>query len=185
MTTPLPLPLPGEASPLPLPGQATPLPLPDTTVAAAPGGAPMQVIHQARRDADAARSRALLALDRGELTLADLLIQAGTPAGRALLRLRLDAVLTASGLSSAATFRILRHLTEVASPQGTPRHRTVAWLLDARCRGTRILALQDALARKNAPPWPGFPWGPLPESFPDVALTVAATGQITIRGEVA
>ena len=85
---------------------------------------------------------------------------------RGLLRVRLRQLLaTAPHWDTGRTNAALGHIAAVTGTPG-PEVSTVplAWLVDQRAAGRRMLAWLDAF-RPRTHPWPGFPYAPLPDIF--------------------
>ena len=85
---------------------------------------------------------------------------------RKLLRLRLRQLLaTAPHWDSGRTNAVLGHMAAVVGTNGAEVNAApLAWLVDPRAAGRRMLAWLDAF-RPRTQPWPGFPFAPLPETF--------------------
>lgn len=123
----------------------------------------------ARVAARRVRAEWLAGLEQGFVTLADFLLYASdseaSAAREAVRRMRLQTVLGAA-LSSRpkAKHAVEQTLAVVADDRDTrgeailPSKVRVAWLLDKRTHGKRIMALADSLMPKNAPPVAGFPF---------------------------
>lgn len=86
---------------------------------------------------------------------------------RRLLRVRLRQLLaTAPHWDAARTRAVLAHVAVVVGARGAEVGAApLAWLVDPRSAGRRMLAWLDAF-RPRTQPWPGFPFAPLPETFP-------------------
>ena len=86
---------------------------------------------------------------------------------RRLLRVRLRQLLaTAPHWDTGRTDAALGHIAAVTGSPGPELNTApLAWLVDSRAAGRRMVAWLDAFRPRNAP-WPGFPFAPLPDSFP-------------------
>lgn len=124
-------------------------------------------MRQAKRTADQIRAMWLWDIHTTRasdhpVTMRDLLVEACTPAGRPLGRIRLTRLLQAgTGCSRLSAGRMINQL--LATIGGTindQRDLTVRWLLDPRSGGRRIIALADVLHMRDGVPWPGFPFAP-------------------------
>lgn len=119
----------------------------------------ISVLNSARRAAGRYRAEWLLLLNDEIVTPDDLLKDAGTPAGRPLLKLSLAQVLMSlPGWGRKRCDSILNHVIAVTGAKVEPRQMTVGWLLDPRAGGRRYQAWLDARQPKDGPPWPGFPY---------------------------
>lgn len=123
----------------------------------------------ARVAARRVRAEWLAGLEQGFVTLADFLSFASdsedSSARDAVRRMRLLSVLGASLNSRPkAKHAVSQTLAIVADDRDTrgeaivPGKVRVAWLLDKRTHGKRIMALADSLMPKTAPPVAGFPF---------------------------
>ena len=133
----------------------------------------MQRLITQRHRANIARGELLQLIADGILTPWEALVAAATVDDKALLRLTLDQLITASpGIGQArarlVTTQVTRILatTEAHSPTGRV---TLAYVLDEQARGRRLLAVLDAfishgLIREEGdlPVWTGFPFTPCP-----------------------
>ncbi|GEL47780.1 hypothetical protein CHO01_28960 [Cellulomonas hominis] len=116
----------------------------------------------ARTNANRRRAEYLTSVATGLLNVHDVITAACAPDGSALLRISLTQLLGAqpewgkTRVSAAVTrLRVL-----LGEPR-TDRRLTVAWLVDPRTRGARVLAFTDALNDGDiGPPWRGFPFAP-------------------------
>ncbi len=120
--------------------------------------------NQAKKQAARTRAEWILSLHLGYVTATDLIEAACTDEFKPLLRLTLRQVLSNQpGWGVARAQRVLGHLRSVLGLTGTNTRRlTVAWLVDSRAGGRRVLAWADCLDNKSNPPWPGFPYAPEP-----------------------
>lgn len=119
----------------------------------------VDVLNSARKAANRFRAEWLLMLADGMFTPADLLREAGTDAGRPLLKLSLSQVLLSlPGWGRKRCDSILKHVLSVTGVKIEQRHVTVGWLLDPRAGGRRYQAWLDAMQTKEGPPWAGFPY---------------------------
>lgn len=186
----LPLPPRDEVALIPLPTLATeagrlPLPTPPSARETPPSQPrpSLEVANTARKRAERVRANTLLALRRREVTVAQVLEAARDPKNAALQRLRLDAVLTAAGQSRSQAHTTLTRLRiRAATPAVSAPKMTIAWLLDGRTDGARILALQDALTGRSSRPWVGYPWAAMP-NLDEPAIQASPTGHLEIRGQ--
>lgn len=133
----------------------------------------MQRLIAQRHRANTARGELLQLIADGILTPWEALVAAATADEKALLRLTLHQLITASpGIGQARAHRITAQVvhilgtTEAAAPTGRV---TLAYVLDEQARGKRLLAVLDAfishgLIREEGdlPVWTGFPFTPCP-----------------------
>lgn len=135
----------------------------------------------ARGRATEMRAAWALAVHRGDVTIQETVTHATTEEGRALLALGLVRLLAAQPTwSRARADRAIVHIHETLKlPLPDRRDRsmlTVKWLIDGRTAGRRLLALADFQAR-DARPYSGFPYAPLP-----AGVTHAISTETTRRG---
>lgn len=135
--------------------------------------ADMQRLIAHRHRANTARGELLQLIADGILSPWEALVAAATAGEKALLRLTLDQLITASpGIGQARarqiTTQVVRILdtTEAATSAGRV---TIAYILEEQARGKRLLAVLDAfishgLIREEGdlPVWTGFPFTPCP-----------------------
>lgn len=135
---------------------------------------PLARANAARAQALATRSAALLDVGAGRATIWSVLRAART--NQPLMRIRLRQLLLAQeGWTPKRTNDVLRRTIRTAASTEAEREAlvaemkqlTVAWLLDQRSRGRRLLAFLDALA--DVPVWRGFPFTPAPQEGLEVA----------------
>lgn len=119
----------------------------------------LAVLNSARKAANRYRSEWLLSLNDEMVTPADLLAEAGTAAGRPLLKISLSQVLLSQpGWGRKRCDFILKHVLSIAGVSIDQKNLTVGWLLDSRAGGRRYQAWLDAMESKEGPPWAGFPY---------------------------
>lgn len=134
----------------------------------------MQRLITQRHRANTARGELLQLIADGILTPWEALVAAAAAAGdKALLRLTLDQLITASpGIGQARARQVTTQVvhilatTEAHSPTGRV---TLAYVLDEQARGKRLLAVLDAFISHgliceegDLPVWTGFPFTPCP-----------------------
>ena len=133
----------------------------------------MQLLTEHRRRANIARGELLQLIADGILSPWEALVAAATASDDALLRLRLEQLITAGdGIGQARARRITAqvvHILGTTEGHTSVGRVTVGYILDERARGRRLLAVLDAfishgLIRKEAdiPVWDGFPFTPCP-----------------------
>lgn len=128
------------------------------------------------------RAEMLFAVADGLFSVADVIESSAEPGNEAILRLRLVALLSAQPEVSTATAHTIvrRMLAALGEPASTRRlDLTVAWLVDPRASGRRVLAFNDALHRTGrTAPWPGFPYAPAPDwARVDDSMTQVVVGR--------
>lgn len=126
----------------------------------------LDVANEARAKARFVRAARLYSLANGSTTVVETIAAATDDAGRPLLRLTLRQLLLAQkGWGEQRTAHVIgRTLSVIGAPETPTRKLTVAWLIDPRSGGRRIMAFCDALSAKDGPPWPGFPFAPHPDT---------------------
>lgn len=123
----------------------------------------------ARVAARRVRAEWLAGLEQGFVTLADFLSFADaadeSPARETVRRMRLLLVLGAALNSRPKARRAVEHTLAVIRDDRVtrgediaPNKVRVAWLLDKRTHGKRVMALADAIVPRTAPPVLGFPF---------------------------
>lgn len=125
----------------------------------------LNTANSARAVAERRRSAALIEVASGEASVADVITAAATEAGRPLLRITLRQLLLAQpGWGTERTAKVLSQTLTVLESQNVPMRRlTIAWLLDPRAGGRRLMAFCDSLSTRTEPPWVGFPFMPKPQ----------------------
>ncbi|GAA3635178.1 hypothetical protein GCM10022236_42230 [Microlunatus ginsengisoli] len=113
------------------------------------------------------RARFLLAVLDGSQSLAEVPWTACAGDDRRLLRVRLRQLVTTAPLWDARRSNAaLGHVAMLAGAAfAEVRDAQLAWLVDPRSSGRRILAWLDAF-RPRSRPWHGFPFAPVPDTFP-------------------
>lgn len=124
--------------------------------------------NEARERARRLRAKWRLALSSGSASLAQFLEVASTPGGRPLRSvLVVDVLSDAYGMGAARSRRIVEKVVDVSGAR-IPKRLDVAWLLDSRSAGRRVLALCDEMTPlRGGRPWEGFPWAPQPHDKED------------------
>lgn len=133
----------------------------------------MQRLIAQRHRANTARGELLQLIADGILSPWEALVAAATAGEKALLRLTLDQLITASpGVGQARARQITSQVTRIlaTTEAATSTGRvTIAYILDEQARGKRLLAVLDAfishgLIREEGdlPVWTGFPFTPCP-----------------------
>jgi hypothetical protein len=117
----------------------------------------------ARVSANRVRAEYLQSVVHGLLTVHDVLRAAAEPAGRPLLRISLVQLLAAQPgwgdvRVGGTVERLVRATSRTATPV-RPDRLDVAWLLDPRADGTRLVAFLDLTV--DRPALPGFPYVPV------------------------
>lgn len=133
----------------------------------------MSRLVEERRAANAMRGELLQLIAEDALTPWEALVAAATSGERALMRLTLEQLITASNGVGQARARQMVH--QVLSILGTTEagvaggRVTLAYLLDEKASGRRLLAVLDAFishglinACEDLTTWPGFPFTPVP-----------------------
>lgn len=120
----------------------------------------------ARRSAALRRAEHLMAVTDGMLSIADVVEAACQPGNKALLRITLHQLLLSQPgwgeVRTSATLQRLLTLLGLRLDPARTRRLPVAWLVDPRAAGTRLLAWLDATNPQMAAPWPGYPFTPPP-----------------------
>lgn len=122
------------------------------------------------------RSRHLIAITEGDLTALDVVGAACAEEGKPLRRISLRQLLLAQ--PRVGEQRARRHLSVVAAILGTNEDlgtKSIAWLIDPRSGGRRLLAWLDAQQPRHEL-WPGFPFAPEPAARLRIPLTVSVSG---------
>lgn len=140
--------------------------------------------------------RALLDLSEGKVSVNDVLLRATMPEGEELLKVTLrQLLLSIPEVGGGTVRRIIERLERFSGKPLPPTRLDVRWLLDGRSRGTRLVALAEAVyavaprirfdakgghtapgtspAPRVSPPWQGFPYTP-----PPARLTVSLSDRI-------
>ena len=117
----------------------------------------------ARASANLVRADHLVLVAQGLLTPHDVVAAAAQPGGRPVLRITLDQLLRAQvGWGQARSHAALTRLLTFCGIDPTParlRSVEVAWLIDPRAAGQRLVAWIDVLRDdRQLAPWPGFPY---------------------------
>jgi hypothetical protein len=130
----------------------------------APGVAQVTAAATLARDR---RAHFLVDVLNGKVSTVDAPWAACESVDRRLLRIRLRELLSTAPLWDAGRSNAaLGHMAAVLGVRpGTTGEAALAWLVDPRSAGRRVLAWLDAF-RPRTRPWPGFPFAPLPETFP-------------------
>ena len=133
-----------------------------------PSGGQLAPAHERlahQRSAASLRAEHTQSVALGLLTVHDVVEAAGRPGGRPLLRITLNQLLLAQpGWGTARTRTVLdrlRLMTETNTKAKAGR-LDIAWLVDPRARGTRLVAFLDVTCQPAGAPWPGFPFRPAP-----------------------
>ena len=93
----------------------------------------------------------------------DVVTAAGQADGAPLLRISLRQLLGSQpDWGKSKTETAMARMLTLLGEAGARRDQTIAWLVDPRVRGTRLIAFADATAGRTGPPWPGFPFAPSP-----------------------
>lgn len=119
----------------------------------------------ARRAANRRRSEFLASVALGYLSVHDVVASACTADGGPLLRVSLTQLLGAQPHWGRSRVRgaVQRLLTLLGEPDTDPATLNVAWLVDPRVKGARLIAFADATSPAGpTQPWPGFPMSPAP-----------------------
>jgi len=141
-----------------------------TAPAPRPSGGQLAPAHERlahQRSAASLRAEHTQSVAMGLLTIHDVIEAAGRPGGRPLLRISINQLLLAQpGWGTARTRTVLdrlRLMTETRSAKEKVARLDIAWLVDPRARGTRLVAFLDVTCQPTGAPWPGFPFRPAPE----------------------
>lgn len=117
----------------------------------------------ARRGANRRRAEHLSLVATGLLSVHDVVASACAPEGAPLLRISLRQLLGAQpDWGKTRVNAAMARMATLLGEDDASRERTVAWLVDPRVRGARLLAFADATTSDIGPPWPGFPFTPPP-----------------------
>lgn len=141
-------------------------------------------LNTALQRAQRTRAETLLAVATGMLTTWDVIDQAARDPLPDLRQLRLSQLLMAApGWGSERALRILARTIVITGARvptrPTLKNLRLSWLLDTRTGGNRMAAFCDAMMTRPArhrPPWPGFPFAPMPEE--DTRFAPAEGGRI-------
>jgi hypothetical protein len=123
--------------------------------------------NRARTEAFEARAEAKISIYQGILTPTDIILEAATEDGHALMNIRLVQLLISQpgwGMKRA-TEAILRICEVLEITVQKPTTLTVSWLLDQKSGGRRFRAWVDVIeirTGKVQPPWVGYPFAPAP-----------------------
>lgn len=134
---------------------------------------PLEIANLARGEAVRMRAAALLGIAEGFLTIWDVIGDAAADEHRTLLKIRVRQLLLAQDGWGPFLTRTVMEKMFATLDVPVPDHDqlialNVAWLLDSRTGGNRLAALADVIAcrEETGPPWPGFPYSPMPAEHP-------------------
>lgn len=123
-----------------------------------------------REDARRLRADHLIAVHAQVMTPGDVIDAATAPTNLALRDIQLkDLYLSADTVSPSAWDSVRRRTLAVLGLEAAhhpDKKLTIGWLIDPRASGRRYYAFSDALRTCHVdrqPPWPVFPWTPLPD----------------------
>lgn len=117
---------------------------------------------QARLAADKVRGEYLTLINQGLMTPAEVIWWATQPGKEPLRALTVKRLMGAiPGNGQVTVTRFTRELADVAGSHTPPSRLTVAWLIDRRAGGRRLIAFANLVAAHHKP-WPGFPHAPKP-----------------------
>jgi hypothetical protein len=119
----------------------------------------IEVLHEARRNANRTRTNALLLVADGLLNPIQVIEQASTPAGRPLRKITLYQLLVNQpGWGRSRAKEIIEKVSSISEEAVSTKDLTILWLLNYRTHGRRIQSLINCLPIKvGTTPWPGFP----------------------------
>lgn len=120
----------------------------------------------ARRSAAMRRAEYLMSVTDGMLGVNDVVEAAAQPGNKPLLRITLHQLLLSQPgwgeVRAGVTLDRLLTLLGLRLDTAGLRRLPLAWLLDPRAAGTRLLAWLDVVTPGMAAPWPGYPFTPAP-----------------------
>lgn len=112
-------------------------------------------------DANAHRARVLSMVSLGELDAGQVVVDAAsdTQQGRWVSRIKLVKLLAAIPRWNRPR---ARRALQVVFPKANVDQVNIAWLLDGRTRGRRVIGFAGLLTPRGDGPWPGFPFSDPP-----------------------
>ena len=128
--------------------------------------------HEARRAADRERGLFLTRVSAKELSLWQAVQIVASDPRPVLRKITLQRLLLESGYSTNQSKTApKRTLALTGGSKKTSGPLNLAWLLDKRTGGMRVLALMCALRPQSDTPWPGYPFTPPPIDLDAIAAS--------------
>lgn len=122
----------------------------------------VQHLVQARLAADSVRGEYLTLVAQGLMPPAEVIWWATQPGKDPLRALTVKRLMSAiPGNGERTVTRFTRELADIAGSSTPPSRLTIAWLVDRRAGGRRLIAFANLIAEHRTP-WPGFPYAPKP-----------------------